>query len=153
MLEIRQYSEADHDEVWNLHNVALNQVGSHVGNGVWDDDLHHIQAVYFDNNGEFLVGICDNLIVAMGAFRNICDKVAEITRMRVLPAYQGRGFGRTILQELERRAIKQGYTRLHLDTSTGQIVAQQLYLHNGFKETRRAFIEGFNCIVYEKEIG
>ena len=47
MMEVRRYRAGDHDAVWDLHNVALNEVGAHMGNGPWDDDLHHIEADTF----------------------------------------------------------------------------------------------------------
>ena len=57
--------------------------------------------------------------------------------MRVVPAYQGRGYGQRILDELEARARALGYRTLHLDTSTLQIPAQKLYEKNGFREVGR----------------
>jgi len=42
-LAIRRYRDADHDAVWNVHNVALSAVGVHGGNGPWDDDLHNVR--------------------------------------------------------------------------------------------------------------
>ena len=56
MLQIRRYGPEDHDAIWNLHNVALWQVGAHAGNGPWDDDLHNIEEAYLNKGGEFLVG-------------------------------------------------------------------------------------------------
>ena len=70
-LHIRRYREADHDAVWALHNLALHQVGAHAGNGPWDDDLHHVPAEYLDSGGEFLVGVVDARIVAMGALKRL----------------------------------------------------------------------------------
>src|SRR5689334_7308306 len=100
MLKIRLYEPLDHDEVWALHNLALWQVGAHAGNGPWDDDLHTIQQVYLDNGGEFLVGLMDERIVAMGAIRRITADTAEVKRMRVHPDCQRRGFGQQILAAL-----------------------------------------------------
>ncbi|MDQ6661830.1 MAG: hypothetical protein M3Z24_12805 [Chloroflexota bacterium] len=66
-MEIRRYQQADHAEVWMLHKTALQDVGADFGIGPWDDDLQHIEQVYLKNQGEFLVGICEGRIVAMGA--------------------------------------------------------------------------------------
>jgi ribosomal protein S18 acetylase RimI-like enzyme len=153
MLEIRQYHSADHDEVWNLHVLGLQLVGAYLGNGPWDNDLHAIEDVYLHNRGEFLVGIYDGRIVAMGALRKTSEELAEVKRMRVHPDFQGRGFGQTILDELEIRAKAMGYTKLHLDTSVVQIAAQKLYMKNGFKETGREMRRWLECILFEKSIG
>src|SRR6266568_4704196 len=128
MLELRQYRPTDHDEVWNLHNVALWQVGAHAGNGPWDNDLHKIEEVYLNNGGEFLEGLLDGQIVAMGALKRISEDKAEVKRMRVHPDYQRRGFGQEILSVLEARAKELGYRTLTLDTAVVQTAAQQLYL-------------------------
>ncbi|HEX2911768.1 MAG TPA: GNAT family N-acetyltransferase [Chloroflexia bacterium] len=149
-LEIRQYRDGDYPEVWHLHNLALELTGAHGGNGPWDDDLHHIKQVYLDKDGEFLVGLHNGRILAMGAFRQTGEDEAEIKRMRVQPEYQGQGLGRQILAKLEERAREMGYKRLHLETSETQIPAQKLYTRHGFIEFKRGRVLTFNCIYYEK---
>lgn len=128
----------------------MQHVGAYKGDGPWDDDLRDIQNVYLHNNGEFLVGECEGCLIAMGAFRKSENGLAEIKRMRVHPDFQGRGYGRLILEKLEAAAKALGYTGFHLETSELQIAAQKLYRKNGFIETGRTVIDGFNCILFEK---
>ena len=52
-MKIRRYRESDQEEVWALHNLALEEADAHAGNGPWDDDLRHIREVYLDDGGEF----------------------------------------------------------------------------------------------------
>lgn len=59
VLQIRRYRSGDQQAVWELHNLALQQVGAHAGNGPWDGDLHDIERTYIDAGGEFLVGEID----------------------------------------------------------------------------------------------
>ncbi|MPZ16157.1 MAG: HAD-IA family hydrolase [Chloroflexi bacterium] len=150
-LTIRRYVDADHDAVWNLHNIALDGTGAYPGNGPWDDDLHHIPEIYL-TEGDFLVGEREQRIVAMGAIRRTSAEGAELKRMRVHPDSQRRGFGQHMLDALQRRAIQLGYARLSLDTTVQQVAAQQLYLKNGFTETGRGRIDRFEVIFYEKRI-
>ena len=152
VMEIRRYIESDHDEVWNLHNLALNEVEAHGGNGPWDDDFHHVATVYLNNGGEFLVGICEGKIVAIGALMKVTSTLAEIKRMRVHPLFQGRGHGQAILDALQARAVEMGYTKLCLDTTVQQIAAQKLYLKNGFLEVGRTQKGRFECLLFEKQI-
>jgi GNAT superfamily N-acetyltransferase len=152
MLEIRRYEPQDYGEVWDLHNLALWQVGAHAGNGPYDDDLHSIEHVYLNNGGEFLVGLLDGQIVAMGALRRVNMEKAEVKRMRVHPDQQRNGFGQQILTALEARARELGYTTLALDTAVIQTAAQQLYLKNGFHETGRTVLAGFDAILFEKQL-
>jgi GNAT superfamily N-acetyltransferase len=151
-LLIRGYEPDDHDAVWELHNVALWKVGAHAGNGPWDDDLHRIEDAYLNNGGEFLVGLLDGTIVAMGAIRRVSGEKAEVKRMRVHPDYQRRGLGQQILTALEARARELGFSTLVLDTAVVQTAAQQLYLKNGFRETGRTVLAGFDAILFEKQL-
>lgn len=157
VFEIRRYRLSDHDAVWELHNLALNQVGAHAGNGPWDDDLHHIETVYLQDGGEFLVGVLDGQIVAMGALRRVDDggedaAWAEIKRMRVHPNFQRQGLGQAVLQQLEACAVKQGYTCLTLDTTTVQVGAQRFYEKNGYTQVGQTKFGPFDVLLYQKEL-
>jgi ribosomal protein S18 acetylase RimI-like enzyme len=151
-LTIRQYQPADFDEVWNLHVTALQEVGAYLGSGPWDNDMYNIEEVYLNNRGDFLIGLLDDRIVAMGALRRTSDERAEIKRMRVRSDVQGRGYGQIILDELEKRAVAFGYTTLHLDTSIVQLAAQKLYIRNGYYEVGREMKGSLECILFEKQL-
>ncbi|MBI4058154.1 GNAT family N-acetyltransferase [Candidatus Gottesmanbacteria bacterium] len=151
-LNVRQFILQDNEIVWKLHFAGLDQMGANAGKGPWDDDLNHIEEVYLQNGGEFLIGEYKGQIVAMGALKKTSDTKAEVKRMRVDPKFQGRGFGQRMLEELEKRARELGYTVLHLDTSTKQGPAQKLYLKNGYKEVGRATFHGLETILYEKQL-
>lgn len=151
-LQIRRYQPGDWQNVWELHIIAMQQVGAYKGEGPWDDDLNHIDDIYLQTRGDFLVGIFDGRLVAMGAFKQTTPASAEIKRMRTQPEMQGQGFGDIMLRELEQRAKRLGYTHLHLETSVFQIAAQKLYCKHGFREIGRAIIDGLDSILFEKEI-
>ena len=150
MMEVRRYRSSDHDAVWELHNVALNDVGAHAGNGPWDDDLHRIEAEYIEAGGEFYVGTIDGRIVVMGALKRLSDACAEICRMRVHPDVQRRGLGTRILSKLEERAGELGFRRLTLETTVGQVAAIGMYLKAGYGEVSRVRKLGFEVLVFEK---
>jgi len=161
MFILRRYTPADQEAVERLHVFAMKQTGAYLGRGPWDDDVYAIEEVYLKNQGEFLIGECDGLFVAMGALKRTSPERAEIKRMRVLPEYQGRGYGQFILDELEARARALGYQTLHLDTSILQIPAQRLYEKNGFREVGRDsfqqevgrdIYQQLEVILYEKQI-
>ena len=151
-MRIRRYRESDHDDVWALHNLALEGTGAHAGNGPWDDDLHHVKDIYLNSDGEFLVGVHDQRIVAMGALKRTSTDRAEVKRMRVHPDFQRRGFGRAVLQRLESRAADLGYTTLHLETTVQQAPARQLYVQSGYSEVGRSKLGRFGVIIYEKPL-
>ncbi len=152
-LEIRSYTKSDLESVKNLHRVALEATSAYIKSGIWDNDLQNIEGVYFENNGVFLVGLLDSQIAAMGALRKVSSEKGEIKRMRVLPQFQGNGFGQAMLDVLEIEALERGYKVLCLDTTVVQVVAQKMYLKNGYIEIRRTKL-GFplETIFYEKNL-
>ncbi len=152
MFTLRRYEPADREAVEYMHVHVIQQTGAYLGRGPWDDDVYAIEEVYLKNRGEFLIGECDGLFVAMGALKRTSPERAEIKRMRVHPDYQGRGYGQLILDELEARARALGYQILHLDTSILQIPAQRLYEKNGFCEVGRDRYQGLEVILYEKQL-
>ena len=117
MFTLRRYTSADREAVEYLHVHALVQAGAYLGRGPWDDDVYAIEDAYLNNQGEFLIGEWDGILVAMGGLHRTSPERAEIKRMRVHPDYQGRGLGQLILSELESQARAIGYKTLHLDTS------------------------------------
>ncbi len=150
-LQLRRYRETDHDEVVRLHHLGLEQFGADAGPGPWDDDLNDIPSHYFER-GDFIVGLLDGRLVAMGAVRGISSEAGEIKRMRVFPELQRRGFGHQILEALEKRAADLGYARLFLDTSENQVPAQAFYLRHGYREVRRDGSTQPTLIHFEKDL-
>lgn len=147
-LTIRRYLPSDHQAVWNLHVSALEAVGARAkgpeARGI-DADFDAIESVYLNNGGEFLLGLLNDLIVAMGALKRLSSSVAEITRMRVHAQYWRQGYGQAIFHRLEAAASDLGYKELWLDTLPVQIAAQRLYLKNGFQEFLRVKVVGYQA--------
>jgi len=73
MFTLRRYTSADQQAVEHLHVFALQQTGAYLGRGPWNDDIFAIEEVYLKHQGEFLVGECDGLLVAMGAYPFFCS--------------------------------------------------------------------------------
>jgi GNAT superfamily N-acetyltransferase len=151
-LAVRRYAAGDHDDVVALHRLALEDVGAAVP-GPWNDDLDAIDDVYIRPGGEFLVGLLEGRIVAMGALRPDGIERAEIKRMRVHPDQQRRGFGRAILFSLEATAVRLDFQRLFLDTTTVQTGAIAFYQAHGYLQTATGTFDTFDVLTFEKELG
>jgi len=151
-LTIRRYQSNDDRAVRDLSTLALQAAGFDPELEGWDRDLHHINETYLQDGCDFLVGICDSNLIAMGALRRTSSHTAEIKRMRVHPDYQRRGFGQAILAALEKRALELGYPMLCLDTTVPQTAAQRLYEKNGYVVVRHGKIGKFDCLFYEKQL-
>ncbi len=146
---IRRYISKDHDEVMFLHEITMKHVGAYKGIGSWDNDLEDINRNYIFNNGEFLVGLLNDKIIAMGALKHIDNTTAEVKRMRVHPNHQGKGLGKQILHELVCIAKNMNYVSLILETSTVQVNAHYLYKSFGFNEYNKELIDGYYCTWYK----
>ena len=149
-LHLRRYEPDDHASVLCLHEAGLREMGTFIEEPGFDLDLRDIEGVYLSGDGEFLVGVCEGQVVAMGALKKTSPGMAEVKRMRVAPAFRQRGFGQEILDELHRRAAELGYTTLHLDTGVNHEAARNLYEANGYQKTRRGLVGPVECVFYEK---
>jgi ribosomal protein S18 acetylase RimI-like enzyme len=151
-LALRRFEASDTDAVRRLHDLAHTQTGPHPRREPISEKLDSIPATYLADGGEFLVGLCDGRLVAMGALRHVTDAVAELTRIRVHPAFQRRGFARLILARLEERARELGFRRLQLDTTVAETAAQRLYQSAGYGERGRGQLAGAEVIYFEKRL-
>lgn len=91
------------------------------------------------NNGCFWCLIDDNNVIGTIAIRKIDDakRIVELKRMFVLPEFQGKGYGRLLLEHAVKSAREQKYQKICLDTRRQFSVAQHLYRSVGFQETER----------------
>ena len=151
-MEIRKFHISDLDDIISLHREVLIRENAYRGDGIWESDLHNIQEIYLNSRGDFVAGIIDNRIIAMGALKQIDDETAEITRMRVHPDFQGKGYGRDILLHLEKTALLLNYRKLVLETDKSLTAAIKLYKRNGFTCWKSEFLHGYDCVWYVKSI-
>lgn len=94
-------------------------------------------AVFVPPRGAFvLVEDEDGAIVGCGGLRRIADTDEgprfEVKHLWLRPAARGRGWGRELLRELERRAVSFGAATLVLDTNASLQAAGGLYRSSGF---------------------
>lgn len=164
-LTIRRFEPGDGERVRELDERALREVNAYVDDPevvqqmhpddkeTFDEDLYDIPGKYLADGGEFLVGLVDGEIVAMGALEREDDSRARLTRMRVEPEFQRQGFGQAILDELEVRATELGFEELLLDTTARQETARAFYETNGYEEFRREEWGQFDVRLYRKSLG
>lgn len=94
-------------------------------------------------NGVFLVVEAEGEPIGCGGIRRLQDERFEnrfeVKHLWLRPAAQGRGYGRALLAELERRARMLGAAELVLDTNASLEAAGGLYRSSGFEP-----IEAYN---------
>ena len=150
-VKIRRYRAQDNEIVKELHYAGLAQFGAEA-DPYHDKDLDDIESVYVNSRGDFLVGVDDGEIVAMGALKQKTEACGEIKRIRVRRDRQRRGYARTILSRLVELAEEMGYTELCLDATVNNMPARRLFEKCGFVETHRGKIGIYDLVFYEKKL-
>jgi GNAT superfamily N-acetyltransferase len=89
------------------------------------------------SRGRLLVARLDDDPVGVGTLKPVDDATAEIKRMYVRPAAQGRGVGRAILARLVQDARAEGYATARLETLRFMSTAQAMYRAFGFVEVAK----------------
>jgi GNAT superfamily N-acetyltransferase len=73
----------------------------------------------------------------LGALRRLDPATAEIKRMVVTSEHRGRGIGRLLLEDLERRARELGCEAVKLDSAALLSEALNMYRSSGYREIPR----------------
>jgi GNAT superfamily N-acetyltransferase len=97
----------------------------------------------FDGPGTAWLVLYDGGVpVACGGLRPLEPPIAEIKRMFVTAGARGRGHGRALLAELERRARDFGYERVRLYTTQVLREARALYDDAGYQRIDAPSVAG-----------
>jgi GNAT superfamily N-acetyltransferase len=89
-------------------------------------------SLYAAPDGVFIVLLRDERPIAMGAYKRYDENTAELKRIWTDSALRRQGLAQKVVQELERLALNQGYTRVFLTTGFRQPEAVKLYLSQGY---------------------
>jgi GNAT superfamily N-acetyltransferase len=84
--------------------------------------------------GVFLVVVEDGEDVGCGGIKSLSPARYEIKHLWIRPRMQGRGRGRALLTELERRAGDFGAEEVVLDTNASLVAAGSMYRSGGYEE-------------------
>lgn len=86
--------------------------------------------------GRTLVADDAGTVVGMASYGSQ-DEQLVLWKLYILPAHQGRGIGRRLLDEVVTRATQLGHTELHVSYLAGNEQAGRFYERNGFGLTHR----------------
>lgn len=124
MSTVRAFRESDYDAVvgvWRAAGLTLKP----------SDTLPELRKVVERNPGLLLVAEEEGAVI--GAVIGAWDgRRAWIYHLAVLPARQGRGIGRMLMDELERRLRAIGATKLNLLVEQGNAAVADFYRKLGY---------------------
>ena len=107
-MELVQYLPKYFESMLTLHRSEKNNITAKLGIdvGIADDkeevDLWALENTYIQSGGDFLIGLLDSSVIAMGGFQWLSSDSAELRRMRIQTDLQGQGYGSQLLNELQR---------------------------------------------------
>lgn len=121
--------------------TVLNEYGLAPDAANTDADLADLSASYFDRGGVFRVLLGpEGRVMGCGGLYPLNGSEAEIRKMYLLPQARGRGFGRSLLEDLVQCARERGYERVVLETASVLKEAISLYRSFGFVPFAREHI-------------
>jgi len=117
-----------------------------------ESDLRDIEQIYIKDGGEFLVGLLDGAVIAMGGFQRLSDTSAELRRMRIRKDLQGQGYGSRLLLELEQKASQSGIRTLSFETARARPLTLEFYRKHGYQETGYGFYGEVETVHFSKTL-
>src|SRR5256885_6165 len=106
---IRKAESGEGAHVLNLIKAVLADYSLTIDSGEIDKDLTDLDSYYFNKRGWFFVLEVDERIVGSSAVYRMSDKQCELRKMYLLKEYQGRGFGKLLLEASLKKAVELGY--------------------------------------------
>jgi ribosomal protein S18 acetylase RimI-like enzyme len=99
----------------------------------WNNPRLDIQRKLKVNRELFLVGLLNSTIVAtaMGGYDG---HRGWVNYLAVEPALQRKGFGRQLMQEIEKRVLELGCPKLNLQVRSGNAAAIEFYNRIGYED-------------------
>lgn len=93
-------------------------------------------------------------IVGYAGAMSIAD-TADIQTIAVLPEYEGRGYGKAMLNFLHQEASARGAQRILLEVRADNPRAQRLYERNGYTQIhvrKRYYNDGVDALIMQKDL-
>jgi GNAT superfamily N-acetyltransferase len=115
-------------------------------------DLRNIELLYLQPGGEFLIGLTEGVVMAMGGFQRLSDDSAELRRMRIRKDLQDNGYGGQLLRELERIAFQAGISRLSFETARARPLTLEFYHKHGYHETGTGWYGNVETVHFSKTL-
>jgi len=135
-----------------LHRSAIIGLTTGISQRDEEADLMHVEQNYLNAGGEFLIGLLDGEVIAMGGFKRLSNTSAELRRMRIRKDLQDQGYGNQLLRKLERTAFQSGIRTLSFETAKARPLTLEFYRKNGYQETGQGFYGEVETVHFSKTL-
>ncbi len=132
--ELRKARPGDEKVIFDLVKAVLSDYGLKVNPGSTDKDISDLNKYYFENNGWFSVLEAEGKIIGSYGIFKIDELRCELRKMYLFNQYQGKGWGRLMLEDAIEKAKSLGYHEMLLETNKLLVRAMRLYQKYGFTE-------------------
>lgn len=130
---LRDYKKSDEGRIYQLVESVLADYGLETNPLKTDKDLSDIQEYYLRRGGCFRVIEEDGRTVGTYGVYVLGNGICELRKMYLLQPYQGRGLGKTMLEDAMAFARKHGFKEIILETNSRLKQAIGLYRKYGFE--------------------
>lgn len=134
---IREFAPADQAQITVLQEEFMTEFFPEFANDqrkyVWNADVYSIQGHYIEKGGKVWVTEFELVIVGFGCLRLVNSTTAEIKRVRINHQHRGKGFGKSIINQIESYCVSSGISKVLVDTDNNFEVAKSLYSGMGYQ--------------------
>ena len=124
-MNIRNYQESDYSEVLKLWKKAGITTGH-------SDEEEEVKKILKVNPETFLVGVLDGKVIG-SVIGGYDGRRGLIHHLAVLPKNQGKGFGKKLMVEVEKRFAEMGVVKSHLLIDSDNKDVINFYLRIGWE--------------------
>jgi putative acetyltransferase len=131
---IRPALPADLPALKLLFREYATSVGNEICFQAFEAEVAALPGVYAPPAGEILLATTGLDLAGSAALRPLEDRICEMKRLYIRPAFRGTGLGRSLTQQIIAAGLARRYCALRLDTLPAMQSAIALYRSLGFRE-------------------
>ncbi|CAO1627682.1 unnamed protein product [Jaminaea pallidilutea] len=153
MFQFRSAVSADRDQIHIIVEAAYRPYIECIGRlpGPMQDVLDGKFQRFIEDGNVTLVVDNDETVAGVLVLFEKPDTLL-LDNAAILPAYQGRGLGRMLIQLAEQRACEMGYSNVTLYTHAKMVKNRAMYLGYGYEEVRSVTEHGLDRVYFCKRL-
>ncbi len=141
-IEIRKIIKSDNANISKIIKSTLVELGANLkGTAYYDTETDAMYEAFQKKRTVYFVATIDNKIVGgcgIGILPNMESTICELQKMYLLSKARGHKIGFRLLQKCIDFALKNGYSKIYLETFPQMKNAVNLYIKNNFKPLKKS---------------